>query len=183
MKNVKTFMLLAFVSIAMISCSKDDDNELKDELNKLNYDGELYSLESFTVEGYNGDNYFIYENYCITEKSVYVHKFSFYYTKSIKPQARAPLTVYIGPFTKNIQNPLPIELNSNVCQSICNCLYVSFIEENNMNSPIRHTSVIAHAEIISIKPIEIKLEGVFENDEKFKLHFKGNSIPGFPYGR
>lgn len=176
MKKIYFLFIICFSVLSFISCDKDDDGEENPELNKLNYNNELYNLESFKVQALTG-NYFVYNSYCTTKESEYGYNLFFYDTKSIKPDAKPLLTIYIGPDT-NFNRAFPLELNS--CQSSCRCLFVDFMEETSTNSLVRHTSVEVNALIISLKPIEIIFEGFFDDDKKFSLHFKGKSVPEFP---
>jgi len=61
MKNLKLFILLAFMSLAVVSCNKDDDNN--DDGNnpsgtvvgQFSFDGTNYNLRSGTIEDYGTD--------------------------------------------------------------------------------------------------------------------------------
>lgn len=181
MKKLNLLLILIIIFVGFNSCSKDDDNKdsgLKYELNKLIYDGELYSLENLELRN---NNYFRIgpdDYYCSPEnpdlEKLYTFYFDFTDISNNNSTILPFLTLNLIIPNENIidRRPLTIELNST--QDPCTSSSASFSEITE-NETKHYISVKGNAEIISIEQpfVKIKFEGEFNNGKKFNGYFEG----------
>ncbi len=184
MKKTYYLYIICLSVVSFISCSKDNDEEENYQLNKLEYDGKLYSLDNIELRE---NAYFILgsgDAYCGQLEDPELRRLAlyFYFTDISNDNLRIlpSLTLNLIIPKKNLVDRRPLTIEFNSCQNLCDCSSFTYWEviynttthqsERNYNA-----SVKGKIRVISLEQpfIKIKFEGTLENNKKIKGYYEG----------